>query len=155
MNERLHYKRLSYMDTQNPRQNPALSTVWLIRYPYYISYHFATFIALYRSAYKNNVKKIRNERGATDSFLNRFLGRRKRYKTEKMLRKARKAGKAGKFLAFSRKKSRNFSFFYKFPTFSYFSTCFLAFLCPRKLIKKESVAPRKWTKTKQLIPLLV
>ena len=55
----------------------------------------------------------------------------------------RKARKAGKFLAFYRTKSRNFSFFRKFPYFSHFSMHFLAFLHPRNLIKKESVAPRK------------
>ena len=60
-------------------------------------------------------------RGSTDSFFNRFLGRRNQYKTEKMLRKARKPGKKpGKILSFSRKKSINFSFFCKFPNFSYF-----------------------------------
>ena len=81
-------------------------------------------------------------RGATDSFFYSFLGIENGIKPRKCLEKQEKVVKMGKFLAFSRKTSVNFPLFRKFLTFSYFSCRFLAFLGPRKLIKKESVAPR-------------
>jgi len=80
--------------------------------------------------------------GQPTLFLLVFLGVEKCIKRRKGLEKQEKLVKVGKFLAFSRKISVNFSFFLKFPTFSCFSSRFLAFLYPRKSVKKESVAPR-------------
>jgi len=77
------------------------------------------------------------------------LGVEKGRKRRKCIEKQEKAVKAGKFIAFSRKKkSVNLPLFRKFTAFSYFSTRFLAFLGPRKRLKKESVAPRNIANSK-------
>jgi len=74
-----------------------------------------------------------------------FLGVEKEIKQRKCQEKQEKVVKGGKFLAFYRNISVNFPFFRKFLNFSYFSTRFLAFIRPRKLVKKESVAPRLYS----------
>jgi len=80
--------------------------------------------------------------GQPTLFLLVFLGVENWIKRRKCLEKQEKVVKVGKFLAISKKNSVNFSLFQKFPTFSCFSSRFLAFLHPRKSVKKESVAPQ-------------